>query len=157
MRRFLSATALVITLTVLAANCAGSDANGAVSDDVPGVDVAAQTEGTGTIRVTNTELGNVLTTDEGYTLYYFSLDRVGVSTCDDSCTILWPPYQPSEVSGTLQDRLTLIDRSDGSQQAAVDGKPVYLYTGDVLPGDTQGHGREGIWVAIGADGTAMAQ
>ena len=157
MRRFVSATALVLAVIVFAASCGGSNDNDAASDAVPGVDVAAETEGTGTIRVTNTSLGNLLTTDEGYTLYYFGLDPVGVSTCDDSCTILWPPYQPNEVSGALEGRLTLIDRDDGSQQAAVDGKPVYLYTGDVLPGDTQGHGLEGVWLAIGADGTAIAQ
>ncbi len=100
----------------------------------------------------NADLGTILTTFDGYTLYTFDNDTGGVSTCTDACASLWPPLvipgTPTAgegVSGTLD----VVARDDGTTQVTYDGKPLYMYSGDPSPGDTNGDGfAGGIWHAV---------
>jgi len=103
------------------------------------------------IATENAELGTILTTSDGYTLYVFDNDSEGVSACTGSCADLWPPLTAAGtptagdgVSGTLD----VITRDDGSMQVTLDGQPLYLYSGDAAPGDTTGDGFGGVWHAV---------
>ena len=40
---------------------------------------------------------------------------------------------------------TLITREGGAKQWAYKGKPLYLFSGDVNPNDTNGDGVNGVW------------
>jgi predicted lipoprotein with Yx(FWY)xxD motif len=42
--------------------------------------------------------------------------------------------------------LATITRDDGSLQLTYNGYPLYTYTGDFNPGDTNGAGLAGIWI-----------
>lgn len=99
----------------------------------------------------NPDLGTILTTFDGLTLYTFDNDTGGVPTCTDACANLWPPLvipgTPTAgegVSGTLD----VVARDDGSMQVTLDGKPLYLYSSDSAAGDTNGDGINGIWHAV---------
>jgi predicted lipoprotein with Yx(FWY)xxD motif len=46
-------------------------------------------------------------------------------------------------------------RDDGDEQVTVDGWPLYFFSGDVSPGDTNGQGVGDVWYVVGADGAAI--
>jgi predicted lipoprotein with Yx(FWY)xxD motif len=88
--------------------------------------------------------GMVLTADTGMTLYTFTKDSPGVSTCSGACLEHWPPFFADEAD-KVEGRFTIIERVDETYQWAVDGMPLYLYWEDQNPGDTLGEGRHGTW------------
>lgn len=42
-------------------------------------------------------------------------------------------------------------RPDGLKQQAIDGWPLYAFSGDAKPGDTNGQGVGGTWYAVSPD------
>ncbi len=97
------------------------------------------------------DLGTILTDAEGMTLYLFTNDEEGVSNCYDQCAENWPPFTaeepltlPEDVSGEL----TLIERTDGTQQVAHNGTPLYYWINDEAPGDTTGHEVGDVWYVV---------
>jgi predicted lipoprotein with Yx(FWY)xxD motif len=88
--------------------------------------------------------GKVMVGETGMTLYTFSKDMPGVSTCDDACTEHWPPLFADETD-KADGRFTVIERADETYQWAADGKPLYFYWEDTVAGDTLGEGRHGTW------------
>jgi predicted lipoprotein with Yx(FWY)xxD motif len=108
---------------------------------------------------TNAALGRILTDAAGRTLYHYTKDTSGVSTCTGGCATVWPPFRasppltlPAGVSGTL----TLITRPDGSKQVAYNGEALYYYAADSGPGDTMGQGIGGLWFVVNAPTVATA-
>ena len=89
----------------------------------------------------------VMTNDAKMTLYTFDKDEGGKSSCYDDCAKNWPPYlgQAGEDKG---EGWTLVERTDGTQQWAYDGKPTYLYIEDTKAGDVMGDGKGGAWHVI---------
>ncbi len=87
-----------------------------------------------------------MTDAKGMTLYTFDKDTKGTSTCYDACAATWPPYlvQNGNESGEVW---TKAKRKDGSDQWAYDGKPLYYYIEDKLPGEAKGDGLNGVWHA----------
>jgi predicted lipoprotein with Yx(FWY)xxD motif len=88
--------------------------------------------------------GKVLAADNGLTLYTFTKDSPGVSTCAEACLEHWPPLFADE-SDKPEGRFTVIERADETYQWAVDGMPLYFYWEDQKAGDTLGEGRHGTW------------
>jgi predicted lipoprotein with Yx(FWY)xxD motif len=90
----------------------------------------------------------VLTDTRGYTLYYFDNDTVSASSCSGSCAQAWPPLtasgssiqKPAGVNGTL----SVVNDANGAQ-VAYNGHPLYTYSGDSAPGQSNGDGIEGKW------------
>jgi predicted lipoprotein with Yx(FWY)xxD motif len=124
--------------------------------DPPATEPTAPAEDEAPAAPVTTELGDVLTNEDGLTLYAFSNDEPGVSNCNDPCSATWPPLQPSRVLGDVaEDRIDIIDRADGLQQVTLDGKPLYTYVDDLAPGDVEGQGVGDVWFAVGADGTVL--
>lgn len=106
-------------------------------------------------------LGTILTDGAtGMTLYTFGADTpgAGTSACYTACAQNWPPLLssavPAQVSG-LSGTLSLITRTDGTQQVALGGRPLYLFKFDAAPGDVKGQGINafgGIWLVATASG-----
>ena len=83
----------------------------------------------------------------GRTLYKFDNDRGGKSTCNDRCTMYWPPaLAPAQTpwSGDF----SIVVREDGTNQWAFQGMPLYRFSGDTQPGEVNGDDRGGAWHAI---------
>ncbi|GAW97197.1 MULTISPECIES: hypothetical protein [Colwellia] len=78
----------------------------------------------------------------GLTLYTFDSDTAnsGLSTCFDSCAMIWPPLYASSTEQAFG-KFTIISRAENSgttYQWLYKGLPLYFYIGDSLVGDTNG-------------------
>jgi len=101
----------------------------------------------------NKDLGDLLTTADGITLYVFTKDTPGVSTCSGDCLKAWPAY-----TVTAEDRLALptgakgkletIKRDDGALQVTYNGAPLYFFKDDKAPGDTKGQNVGNVWKVV---------
>ena len=88
-------------------------------------------------------LGSYLTNATGFTLYTFWRDtpNSGTSACTDGCSEKWPAFYVANLtlpSGLSATSFTVITHSDGSKQLAYDGWPLYYFSNDMNPGDTNG-------------------
>lgn len=77
-------------------------------------------------------------------LYTYDKDPAGVSKCIDECAVDWRPAL-LDAGTRLGENYSLLRRVDGTMQAAFRGKPLYLFSGDKTPGDTNGDGVDGVW------------
>lgn len=90
----------------------------------------------------------VLTDNRGYTLYYFDSDTTDGSACTGACAQTWPPLTasgssvpaPTGVNGSL----SVLSDTNGNQ-VTYNGHPLYVYSGDSAPGQSNGNGIEGKW------------
>jgi predicted lipoprotein with Yx(FWY)xxD motif len=150
---FLLAGALVLT-----AACGGDDddteASGAT--DTTAADAGAPAgEGAAAASTGTTDLGEVLVNADGMTLYAFTSDSAGTSTCTGDCAATWPPasLESAELPAGLDPAVfSVATNDDGSFQLAAGNQPLYTFSGDAAPGDTNGQGIEGAWFVVGADG-----
>jgi len=96
---------------------------------------------------------------QGRTLYLFGKDTGTQSECTGACASAWPPLTAagkSTVGGGADASLVgSTTRSDGNRQVTYAGHPVYLFSGDQNPGDTNGEGVLGYgarWYAVSPAG-----
>ena len=118
---------------------------------------AAEKVTTTTFAVAATgKLGKVLVGANGNTLYAFTKDADGVSTCFDACAAAWPPVivagAPVVPDGVDPAIVGTVTRPDGSEQLKVGKWPLYFYVGDGATGEINGQGVGGVWFAAGTDG-----
>ena len=104
--------------------------------------------------VTSGSLGTYLAAaSSGMTLYTYSPDTPGVSTCTGQCAVNWPPYIVDATAGLtaasgINGALGTTVRGDGSTQLTYNGAPLYTYIKDTKPGDTVGQGVGGTWFVV---------
>ncbi len=104
---------------------------------------AAARQGGTTVTLHSTNLGKVLATSSGHTLYLYTADPKGKSVCKGGCAASWPPLltkgTPRAGGGVKQGLLGTIKR--GSKlQVTYAGHPLYTFTGDSGAGQTTGEG-----------------
>jgi predicted lipoprotein with Yx(FWY)xxD motif len=109
-------------------------------------------------------LGNVLVDSRGRTVYLFRKDSGGKSACAADCAAAWPPARtqgmPVPGPGLSAAKLATTARSDGAPQVLYDGHPLYRYTGDAKPGDTNGQGLTDFgapWFAVSGAGQVVSR
>jgi predicted lipoprotein with Yx(FWY)xxD motif len=99
-------------------------------------------------------LGTVLVNGNGLTVYRFTSDKKGSSSCTGGCATAWPPLmvagatKPTAGSGVSASKLGTIKRANGQLQVTYGGYPLYRYAADSKPGQTKGEGVEGSWYAV---------
>ena len=82
----------------------------------------------------------------GRTLYVFSHDKPGTSTCTGDCNKSWPAFiAPAGAKATVD--LSLVTRDGGDLQWAYRGQALYFFAGDRNAGDMNGEGMGGVWHA----------
>ncbi|MBM7773554.1 putative lipoprotein with Yx(FWY)xxD motif [Actinokineospora baliensis] len=106
------------------------------------------------------KLGQIVTDQAGMTLYRFDKDTANPSstTCVGDCAVTWPPVllpDGAAVAGLDQSVVGSVTRPDGSKQVTVGGWPVYRFSGDKVPCDTNGQGVGGTWFALDATGAKV--
>jgi predicted lipoprotein with Yx(FWY)xxD motif len=109
---------------------------------------------TGTVKLSDSKFGKVLTDDAGRTLYSFSKDEQLKSNCAGTCATTWPAYTPTTITagaGIDGTKLASFDNA-GKKQVAIAGVPLYYYSGDTKAGDTNGQGIGGFWYVVDATG-----
>ncbi|HXX54603.1 MAG TPA: hypothetical protein VEI81_00735 [Methanoregula sp.] len=109
----------------------------------------------GTIKISDSPLGKILTDANGRTLYYFVNDvpGSGASSCTGAlnCSTTWPAFFVGTV--TVSPPLDPADfssftRADGQQQISWYGWPLYYFAKDASPGDVNGENVLKKWYVI---------
>lgn len=129
---------------------AGDGASEASDDPSAGARVA--------VAETETDLGTVLVDGDGMTLYGFTKDSAGSPTCDDDCADAWPALtvEGDELPEGLDPEVfSIVDRSDGTKQLKAGRWPLYRFSGDAEPGETNGQGSGGVWFVVAPDGSLV--
>ncbi len=108
----------------------------------------------------NDKLGPILTDDEGKTLYLFTKDSKGATTCYDKCAQNWPPLltagAPEAGDGADASLLGTTQRTDGTTQVTYNGMPLYYFVKDQQAGDTTGQGVGEVWFVLSGKGDKVA-
>lgn len=106
------------------------------------------------VHVAETDLGEILVDPDGFTLYIFTPDVDGESTCYEGCADTWPPVPAdTPISSDLDDSMFgSAPRTDGGDQLTVNGMPLYRFAPDGAPGDTNGQGVNDVWFVVDAQG-----
>ncbi|WP_343695409.1 hypothetical protein [Flavobacterium sp.] len=162
------AAALAITTFFLSCSSDNGDGgdNGNNNPPTPEVKVEVTLATSGT-------LGSYLVDKEGRSLYFFSTDSKGQSSCTGGCEAVWPPFYVDNLTAaklgtglTLSDFATITTPSS-KKQLTYKGWPLYYYapgtddgygnTANKLeePGKTTGDGVGGIWFIAKPDYSIM--
>ncbi len=133
---------ILISLTSLALAACGQAAAGSAPTAPPPLVSAV-------VHVASSPaLGTILTTADGRTLYYFTPERGGAIACTDQCAHAWPPFlTPSGLLSApvaLPGTLATVRRAEGVQVTYSEW-PLYTFSGDRAPGDTNGQSVQGKW------------
>jgi predicted lipoprotein with Yx(FWY)xxD motif len=112
------------------------------------------------VDLSTTSLGLTLVDASGHTLYQHQPDPKGSSTCTGACATIWPPLTTSAATVTVGAHLSaslfsIVMGAGGSHIVAISGHPLYRFSGDTKPGDTNGQGMGGQWHAAGPLGGTM--
>lgn len=85
------------------------------------------------VKVSTGSAGGYLTDSEGIALY--TTTRV----CEGQCLVNWPPYFVSGNFRTSGELGVVVRQDVGRAQYTWEGKQLYYYIGDKIPGDINGH------------------
>jgi predicted lipoprotein with Yx(FWY)xxD motif len=147
--------AMVAVFALALAGCSSaSQANGSTPSSNSGEQ--------GTVDVATSGLGQILVDSQGRTLYLFAKDTGTQSECTGACASAWPPLgatgNPTVGGGADAALVASTTRSDASPQITYAGHPLYLFSGDQNPGDTNGEGVVAFgasWYAVSPAGTQI--
>ena len=97
-------------------------------------------------------VGTVLTTASGLTLYRFSEDAPGTSTCTGACAKIWPPLlaaKGAHVAGPHGVKgFSLLKVTNGHWQVAFHKLPLYTFAADKKKGQAHGQNVGNVWFAV---------
>ena len=154
-------------LYYFAADASPGDVNGQGVNDVwfvldaagNGIGLPEAAPAGSVVAVAASSLGDILVDGEGNTLYLFTPDAQGPSTCSDGCAAAWPPLVDEVTAGDGVDGSLLgtTERADGSVQVTYNGWPLYYFTSDASPGDVNGQGANDVWFVVSPAGDAVGQ
>jgi predicted lipoprotein with Yx(FWY)xxD motif len=150
---------LVVACALLFAACGGDEDEPSAGggQDQP------QEEAAATIEVTSASMGDILADPDGNTLYMFVPDQEnnGEPTCYDDCAAAWPAFEAmgdlTAGEGLDQSLLASVERTDGTTQVTYNDLPLYYFSGDEAPGDTNGQGLMDVWYVVSSEGEPVDQ
>jgi predicted lipoprotein with Yx(FWY)xxD motif len=155
------ALALLAAVAIVVAGCGGGDSSssggayggkggggsgggGSTTNSETQPEARGAPDGAGVVSAAQVgDLGTVLVTSEGMTLYDFHKDKGGKSACYDACAGAWPPLltegDPQAQGPAERSMLGTTKRKDGTVQVTYNGWPLYTYVGDQKPGEANGN------------------
>jgi predicted lipoprotein with Yx(FWY)xxD motif len=111
------------------------------------------------VQVEQSGLGPILTDQNGRTLYAFTHDKDGTSSCTGQCVATWPALAGRQTAtagaGIDSSLLSQTTQAEGTVQATYNNWPLYYYVGDSGPGDVDGQKVDGEWFVLRPDGTLV--
>ena len=136
---------------------ATGSSSGSMPADTPTAASAMMT-GPATVNAgKNSKYSAFLVDGKGMTLYLFTKDSPGTSTCTGNCATSWPPLltngTPVAGMGVDSTKFGTTTRADGTMQVTYSGWPLYYYAKDQNPGDTNGDGVGSVWYLISPAGS----
>ncbi len=106
--------------------------------------------------------GAYLTDGAGRTVYLWEGGSKSRSACSGGCAAAWPPVithaAPTAQGAARMADLGTLTRADSTVQVTYAGHPLYYYSGDTAPGQTNGQGSNGFgskWWLVTPAGTAL--
>lgn len=162
-----------IVLTLAAIFAIGACTSGASPSPAPSTPAAASTPpavspspaaaaspsaaaGPETVKVAESAHGQILVDGAGRTLYAFTPDTAGESTCYEGCAQAWPPLLAegdiSVGAGLDAASFTTVARTDSGTQVKVGQWPLYYFAQDAAPGDVKGQGQSDKWYVVSPAG-----
>jgi predicted lipoprotein with Yx(FWY)xxD motif len=97
--------------------------------------------------MTDSEIGPVMTTPQGMTVYTFDNDQPRQSNCYQACAKHWPPVTADSYAREYG-LTSLIYRADGQRLWAYGGSPLYTYVEDGVRGDVKGDDIGAVWHVV---------
>ena len=154
-RSFMLALSVFIVMFIAACGSStttGGGPSGSRSTNPPAPTTGGSSSSTVIQTATATVKGQsemVLTDTQGLTLYYYTVDSATRPTCSSSCAQMWHPllFAGSSIpssSTPLAGKLSIQMDANGSQ-VEYNGHPLYTFSGDTAPGQTNGEGLFGMW------------
>ena len=135
----------------------------APASEAPASEAPPSAAADATIALATNALGEIIVDAEGKTLYAFTPDTAGESTCYDDCAAQWPPLLATDAAaisagaGLDATKLTTVDRTDGTKQVKYGDWPLYFFAGDSAAGDTNGQGLGTKWYVVDSAGALIGQ
>jgi predicted lipoprotein with Yx(FWY)xxD motif len=163
MKRPLLLLATTASGALAVAACGGGGSTNATTTRSPASTAAAALRTGIEVSTAHTSIGTVLVAGpKRLTVYRFEGDHGPSSTCSGACASVWPPVtttsRPIAAGGAIGAKLSTIARSDGTQQVAYGGHPLYYFVKDTASGQTHGQGVDGFgarWYAVSPDGSTI--
>jgi len=168
--RWLAASVLAAAAVVGLAACGSGGGNTSTPSSTTKPPAASSTGSTGNTTTSASATGlktttisghKVLTTAQGFVVYWFAIDTPTKSNCTGECATNWPPLVGTPTLGagvTLSGKLGTITRSGGVMQATYDNHPLYLFKADTSAGMDSGNDLNaagGLWWAMTASGAKI--
>lgn len=153
-------TAAVAGVLVLSACGAKSDPGRPVSEQAAQQQEQGDSQQVKLVVSKVANLGDVVTDQNGKTLYRFDKDKAKpspVSNCKEDCAVAWPPVTVADLgelrlSNVNKSLVGVLEREDGTKQVTLGGWALYRYRDDKKPGDAKGQGMNGTWFASTPEG-----
>jgi predicted lipoprotein with Yx(FWY)xxD motif len=143
----LIAAAALVAIVLVAAGCGNSagGGSGASYSGAPYRSISKSSAASATkVGLAKTSLGRIVVDSKGRTLYLFEKDKNRRSACYGQCPTYWPPLlshgKPLARPGVKRSLLGTTRRANGARQVTYGGHPLYRYSGDTKPGQTNGEG-----------------
>jgi predicted lipoprotein with Yx(FWY)xxD motif len=147
------------TRTVVAIGLAA--AVGVLGFSAGGSIAGAASGSSSTVSLRKASPGTILVSASGRSLYLFTSDRNGKSSCTGSCTKFWPPLiahgKLTAGPGARKSLLGTTRRSDGRLQVTYHKHPLYTYALDKQAGQANGEGSGASWYVVSASGKAIVK
>ena len=122
----------------------------------------AGSQANATLSLRQTDLGRILVSSKGRTLYLFMKDVNGKSACSGTCATYWPPLTKTGTltvgPGVKRALVGTTKRADGRLQVTYNKHPLYTFALDKSAGQTKGQGSSNFgakWYAVSAKGRAV--
>jgi predicted lipoprotein with Yx(FWY)xxD motif len=140
-------------IALVVAGCGGGGSVAAVK--APSKSASNTSSSTAALMVASkANVGRVLVDARGRTLYRYTPDHAGKSTCMGTCAQSWPPatatgsgpFTATGIKGTVAS----LTRPGGVKQLTLNGMPLYRFAGDASTADANGQGVGHIWFVIPA-------
>jgi predicted lipoprotein with Yx(FWY)xxD motif len=141
------------TYVFLAIALAGTAGAASAQGSLP----AAHSSRAATVQLRHTNLGSILVSSSGRTLYEFTKDHANKNSCAaiSGCSTVWPSLKASgRPTAGPGIKASLLSSTSGNQVTYA-GHPLYTYSGDSGPGKTSYVGVKqfgGTWYALNAAG-----
>ncbi len=149
-----SLTTAQTTSSVLRNSTAQSSASTTISNS-SGTNVSSSAGSYTFYAASSPAVGSHIVNSTGWSVYMYKKDPVGTgnSSCYQECATIWHPVHGSASALVLPSSLNASDfssfaRTDGTEQLAYKGHPLYYYSGDTAAGQTNGEGILGLWYVV---------
>ena len=124
----------------------------------------AGSQANATLSLRQTDLGRILVSSKGRTLYLFMRDVNGKSACSGSCETYWPPLLKTGKltvgPGVKRALVGTTKRANGRVQVTYNRHPLYTFALDKSAGQTKGQGSSNFgakWYAVSGKGRAVLE